>query len=61
MMATMETEYAISESINLERPSKEFLQAVSKLLETNTNDLLAELGYVSPEAKLEQAGLSLLQ
>ena len=61
MMATMETEYMISECIDLERPSKEFLQAVSKLLETNTNDLLAELGYVSPEAKLEQPGLALVQ
>lgn len=60
MMATMETEFVISESIDLERPSKEFLLAVSKLLETNHNDLLAELGYVSPEVK-EQPGLTLVQ
>lgn len=61
MMATMETEYAISECLDFDRPSKEFLQAVSKLLETNTNDLLAELGYVSPEAKMDQPGMALLQ
>ena len=60
-MATMETEYVISESIDLDRPSKEFLQAVSKLLETNAHDLLAELGYVSPEAKIDRPGLSLVQ
>ena len=60
-MATMETEYVISESIDLDRPSKEFLLAVSKLLETDTNDLLAELGYVSPEANAEQPGLLLVQ
>jgi len=42
-MVTMETEFVSSESITLERPSKEFLQAVSKLLETNATDLLTEL------------------
>ena len=60
-MVTMETEYTASESITLERPSKEFLQAVSKLLETNATDLLTELGYVPIESKTEQPGYAMVQ
>ena len=32
------------------RPSEHFVRAVAQLLETDANDLLAELGYVPDEA-----------
>ncbi len=37
-----------------ERPSEDFLRAVSRLLETDPDDLLAEMGYVPNEAIAEE-------
>ena len=61
MMGTMETEFVSSDSITLERPSKEFLLAVAKLLETNEKDLLFELGYVSNESIVDPPAYAVAQ
>ena len=61
MMGTMETEFVSSDSITLERPSKEFLLAVAKLLETNEKDLLFELGYVATETIVDPPAYAVAQ
>jgi hypothetical protein len=60
-MGTIETEFVSSDSITLERPSKEFLLAVSKLLETNEHDLLSELGYVAKESIVDPPAYAVIQ
>ena len=37
------------EAVTTEGPSLDFIRAVAELLETNADDILAELGYTHPE------------
>lgn len=48
----METNYAEWQDAGClasERPSEDFIRAVADLLETDAEDILAEMGYVEPE------------
>ena len=44
-METNQIEWRSAESAGAEGPSVDFIRAVAELLETNPNDILAELGY----------------
>ena len=48
-METMQPEWNRTETVEAEGPSLDFIRAVANLLETNPDDILAELGYVSAE------------
>ena len=48
---------AISSLAVLERPSETFVRAVADLLETDADDILAELGYEYREAVVRKAKL----
>ncbi len=44
-METNQIEWRSAENATTEGPSVDFIRAVAELLETNPNDMLAELGY----------------
>ncbi|HZO89620.1 MAG TPA: hypothetical protein VFB38_14930 [Chthonomonadaceae bacterium] len=44
-METNQTEWRSAENTTAEGPSPEFIRAVAELLETDPDDILAELGY----------------
>lgn len=48
-METNHAEWQDAGSIASERPSEDFIRAVADLLETDAEDILAEMGYVEPE------------
>ncbi len=48
-METQMTDWHDTSSLVPERPSADFIRAVAELLETNADDLLAEMGYVPAE------------
>ena len=54
-METYETEWHTSGGFTPERPSADFLKAVADLLETDAEDLLVEMGYLSDEAVVAEA------
>ncbi|CCW33869.1 hypothetical protein CWRG_01118 [Chthonomonas calidirosea] len=45
-METNQNEWKSAESAMPEGPSLEFIRAIAELLETDPDDILAELGYV---------------
>ena len=49
-METEMTDWHDTSSVVPERPSADFIRAVAELLETDAEDLLAEMGYVPAEA-----------
>ncbi len=49
-MNTDQMEWKTVEAVTTEGPSLDFIRAVAELLETNLDDILAELGYTHPEA-----------
>jgi len=49
------TEIAEGELPPSERPSAEFIRAVASLLETDAEDILAEMGYVPTNAVVERS------
>jgi hypothetical protein len=53
-METNQIEWRSAENAAAEGPSVDFIRAVAELLETNPNDILAELGYAHSE-ELETA------
>ena len=48
-MDTNQIEWRSAESMAVEGPSVDFIRAVAELLETNPDDILAELGYAHTE------------
>jgi hypothetical protein len=48
-METNQIEWRSAESATTEGPSVDFIRAVAELLETNPNDILAELGYTQSD------------
>lgn len=53
-METVKTEWHPVDADATERPSADFIRAVAELLETSAEDILAEMGYVSPETFAEE-------
>lgn len=53
-METLSYDPAEMGEFSPERPSADFLRAVARLLETDPDDLLTEMGYVPDEAILGQ-------
>jgi hypothetical protein len=49
MMETNQTEWRSAEFLATEGPSLDFIRAVAELLETDPDDILAELGYEHAE------------
>ena len=49
-MESTVTELDPTEIVLDQRPSEEFIRAVSEFFETDPRDLLAELGYIPDEA-----------
>jgi hypothetical protein len=49
-METNTTEWHSTDALATERPSVDFIRAVADLLETDAEDILAEMGYVHPES-----------
>jgi len=52
-METNKTEWYSTGSLTAERPSVDFIRAVAELLETDAEDILAEMGYVPSELSEE--------
>ncbi len=48
-METNQTEWRSAENAPVEGPSVDFIRAVAELLETDPDDILAELGYAHTE------------
>lgn len=48
-METNQVEWRSADSSTMEGPSLDFIRAVAELLETDADDILAELGYAHPE------------
>ena len=48
-METNQVEWRSAENAATEGPSLDFIRAVAELLETDPDDILAELGYAHPE------------
>ena len=57
-MDTQRTDWHDTRSLAAQRPSANFLRAVAELLETNADDLLAEMGYVPNQAVVADRELS---
>lgn len=55
-METSKTEWHSAGSFVAERPSVDFIRAIADLLETDAEDILAEMGYVHDEA-MEEASV----
>lgn len=53
-METNQAEWRSAENTVAEGPSQDFIRAVAELLETDPDDILAELGY----AHAEEAGVA---
>lgn len=49
IMDTVEVEWRSADSSSMEGPSLDFIRAVARLLETDADDILSELGYSHPE------------
>lgn len=49
-METNQAEWMSAESAPAAGPSRDFIRAVAELLETDPDDILAELGYAHSEA-----------
>ncbi len=54
-METNQTEWRSAENTTTEVPSLDFIRAVAELLETDPDDILAELGY----AHTDEVGLAI--
>ena len=54
-METNQMEWRSVETAAIEGPSPDFVRAVAELLETNADDILAELGYTHIEVELPEA------
>lgn len=52
-MDTNQIEWRSAETTTTEGPSLEFIRAVAELLETNPDDILAELGYAHKDDLVE--------
>ncbi len=50
-MNTEQMEWKTVEAVTTEGPSLDFIRAVAELLETNPDDILAELGYTHPDVE----------
>jgi len=48
-METLEVEWRSADSSSMEGPSLDFIRAVARLLETDADDILSELGYSHPD------------
>lgn len=51
-METIEVEWRSTDSSSMQGPSLDFIRAVAKLLETDADDILSEMGYSHPERNL---------
>lgn len=50
-METNQTEWRSAETLTTEGPSLDFIRAVAELLETDAEDILAEMGYTPSESE----------
>ena len=55
-METKQTEWRSAENPVTEGPSLDFIRAVAELLETDADDILAEMGYAHAEEVVAVAG-----
>jgi hypothetical protein len=51
-METTEVEWRNADNSSMEGPSLDFIRAVARLLETDADDILSELGYSHPNYNL---------